>query len=144
MVKRHNNVKIITDIKNQNVSGLCKIASDYESIIEQIIPQIYETESYDKVKRLGYNDIIFTVYKTSMTNDEILKFINKHTLYALTITLRKAFSQNLLLNLKDKNVLIYVHTVNNIEIFHYLISLGVDGIYTDVLSKADVVSLSGE
>lgn len=128
---------IITDIKEKNLEGLKFIASNYPYLVHRFIPQIYEPEKeYELVKAMGYQNIIWTLYKNaSYVTEEILrKNIPNMNLYAITIPVMYA-ERNMASTIKkiDKNLFVYTHTINDNEKFMTLRKTGVDGVYTDFL-----------
>lgn len=121
---------IITDCKSRNIEFMETISKSYGQIKNQIIPQVYSFEEYARAKELGYENIIFTSYKSTYTNEEIVEFARNNTLFAVTMTLEEGSSE-LPMKLKELDVISYVHTVNDLYIFEELNTNGVYGIYTD-------------
>lgn len=121
---------IVTDVKNRNVEFLELVARDYSDIRDQMIPQIYSFEEYSKVKDMGYENIILTLYKANYEDEEIMKFIETNSLFAITMPIERGYTQ-LPMKLKKKDIPTYVHTVNDLYIFEELHENGVRGIYTD-------------
>ena len=121
---------IITDVKNKNIEFLELIVKEYSDIQDQMIPQIYSFEEYDKVEDMGYDNIILTLYKTEYTDEEIIEFTKDKKLFAITMPIERGYTElPMKLNLKD--IPVYVHTVNDLYIFEELYENGVTGIYTD-------------
>ena len=123
-------VSIITDMKKDNLEFLKLISQNYKNIQDQIIPQIYSLGEYFPVKDMGYKDIILTLYKENISDDEVLEFVKGNTVFAVTIPIERGYS-DLPMKLKHINVNTYVHTVNDFYIFEELNKNGVTGIYTD-------------
>ncbi len=121
---------IITDVKNRNIEFLELLARNYADIKGQIIPQIYSFEEYTEVKAMGYNNIILTLYQNYYTDDELVKFVGKNKVFAVTMPLERGYT-DLPMKLKERNIPTYVHTVNDLHIFEALHKNGVTGIYTD-------------
>ena len=123
--------KIVTDFKNKNLSGLKFIAKNFDNYAEQFIPQIYTPSEYKKVKKIGYKDIIWTLYRYEKNNKKVIKFAKKMNLYAITMPKIRAQSELPVL-LKENRIKSYVHTVNSMkEYFIYKDYFKIDQIYSD-------------
>jgi len=142
---KHPDAFIITDIKWDNVYALAYIAQHYPDIKNQVIPQIYYFEEYDKVRSLGYKNIIFTLVKSDWSDgktpakslysdEEILRFVKKYPVLAMAISKERAIT-GLFQKLNSIGVFVYVYVVNQIEEMRELINKGVNGFYTDVPEK---------
>jgi len=128
----HTDAHIITDIKSNNMEGLTKIAEEYPDLKSYFIPQIYKYEEYDKVKKLGFGNIILTLYVMNYPDKEVMDFLISHKVSALTMWHYRA-NQDFVGSLKKMGVFIYAHTVNDPKIEERLKDTGVDGFYTDFL-----------
>lgn len=128
----HDSVYVVTDIKEDNVRALKYISERYPSIIKKVIPQIYFFLEYSKVYELGYHNIILTLYCSSYTDEMVIEFAKKYPLYAVTMWDYRAktdFSQRL----KQINIRVYAHTVNDTTEMNKLLTNGAYGVYTDFL-----------
>lgn len=121
---------IVTDVKSRNLEFLETIATNYDRIMSQIIPQVYSFDEYKKAKDLGFEDIILTLYRSTYSNEEIINFAKDNPLFAITMNLEKGYSE-LPMRLKELGIITYVHTINDLYIFEELSENGVYGIYTD-------------
>lgn len=123
--------RIVTDFKSNNLSGLKFIAKNFENFEEKFIPQIYTPSEYKKVKKIGYKDIIWTLYRYEKNNKKIIKFAKKMNLYAITMPKIRAQSELPVL-LKEIRIKSYVHTINSMkEYFIYKDHFKIDQIYSD-------------
>lgn len=130
-LKENPNKIIITDFKNRNIDGLTFISKNFNNYEERFIPQIYHPKEYNKVKKLGYKNIIWTLYRSDKSNEAVLSFASNMNLYAITMSPPRARS-GLAVLLKDKKIKTYVHTINSVkEYFEYVKMYKVDQIYTD-------------
>lgn len=132
---KHEDVYIVTDIKKDNIRMLTHIKTRYPGIQRQIIPQIYKLEEYEPVRKLGYDNIILTLYCMDKPESEIVKFVGENELFAVTMDEKQGFSAlpNLL---KENNTLSYVYTINDLATAENLKKNGVFGIYTDYFEPA--------
>lgn len=132
-IKNHPDCKIILDTKRNTNEVLKTIKNKYPEILNNLIAQIYYFEQYQAVKDMGYETIIFSLYKTNYNNDELLSFLADKEVYAISI-----YSKNILnklpLKFKNNNTQIFIHTINDLNQYKIMSLLGIDGIYTDFLS----------
>ncbi|WP_236838933.1 glycerophosphodiester phosphodiesterase family protein [Caldalkalibacillus salinus] len=124
---------IITDIKKHNIKGLEKIAINYPKEVSRIIPQIYEIKEYPRVREMGYDNIIFTLYLNNYTDKLILDFVQNFDVFAITMPISRARTE-MPSALNELDVYVYTHTVNDKTLLLELKDQGVDGFYTDFLS----------
>ena len=122
---------IVTDFKNRNIDGLTFLSKNFKDYKIRFIPQIYHPNEYQKVKKLGFKNIIWTLYKYGNSNETVILFANKMKLFAVTMSPPRARS-GLAISLKEKNIKTYVHTINSMrEYYKYYKIYEVDQIYTD-------------
>jgi len=125
---------LVTDVKSNNVKAISLIAKKYPSAIDKIIPQIYNFDEYTEAVRLGYKDIILTIYKMEIDElSQIDVFCTKNKVFAVTMPVSAAVNSPLAVLLNRLGVKVYAHTVNDFKMFSRLRSFGVYGIYTDKL-----------
>ena len=128
---------IVTDVKNNNLKALEIIKNKVNEYNLKFIPQIYYPKEYEQIKSLGYENIIWTLYrleKNQKNIDYIKNKLKKMNLYGVTL------SENFVLEgygfkIKEFNIPIYAHTINTKKkYFFYKYFLGIDSIYTDQLN----------
>ena len=136
-MKQNTAAFIITDIKEDNLEGLKIISENIPEFKRRIIPQIYDPRNYNEVKRMGYKQVIWTLYRYNGSNDEVLHWTEKFDgLFAITMPKNRATS-DLPRRLAERRIPTYVHTVNTVEEAHKFINdFGVMEIYTDFLRPA--------
>ena len=133
-MRQNESAFIVTDIKEDNLGGLKIIAENIPEFETRIIPQIYDPRNYDKVKIMGYKQIIWTLYRYDGPNDDVLRWTEKFTgPFAITMPKDRAKS-DLPRKLAEKSIPTYVHTVNTSEEANKFVNdFGVTEIYTDFL-----------
>lgn len=131
-LSEHNDVMIITDVKENNIEALRILKSKITSEKNFFIPQVYSFSEYEKAKSMGYENIIITLYRSVYTDDEIISFVNRNKVWAITIPMMKAFTF-LPRNLSKNGIPVYAHTINNPLLYKILQYNCVLGIYTDTL-----------
>lgn len=129
-LKKHDDVSIITDVKDNNFEILKFLKEKYPEMQRRFIPQIYSFDEYPIVRKMGYENIILTLYKIKKSDEDIISFCHKNQLFALTVSTRRATTE-FLKKCSALSVPIYVHTVNDIFEYRVLRKNGVHGVYTD-------------
>jgi glycerophosphoryl diester phosphodiesterase len=139
-MRAHPNIVIITDTKDDNVSLLEHIADSYPEMKGRFIPQIYAFEEYEPAKKLGFENLILTLYKSSYgksgKNDnemELWDFLSEHRVFALTMPTDERAWSDLPKALNKMNLFVFAHTVNDVETKNRLKDNSVNGFYTDFL-----------
>ncbi|MFM8268923.1 MAG: hypothetical protein ACKN9V_01950 [Pseudomonadota bacterium] len=130
-LSKHPTKKLVTDVKDNNIGALKVISDKYPQYLNQVIPQIYSPDEYYPIWKMGYRDIIFTVYRFGFDKQKIIKAVNRYDLFAITMPASGVPILGKLLN--DLKIPIYVHTINSTEDANTLLSGGVSEIYTDNL-----------
>lgn len=129
----HPDAFIVTDVRGRNVKALKIMANQMPTALQQIIPQMYHPKNYNDIKSIGYKNIIFTLYATKLATQDIIKFVEDNDLFAITVHPEKPGFKEIIDELGQSELFIYVHTLNTIAELQYYLSLGVDGLYTDFL-----------
>ena len=123
---------VITDVKTDNLKAINRIPANLRGPNSIIIPQVYSFFEYDQAIALGFKNIILTLYKMRIDPVARLEFATVRKPFAVTMhwpLVRTGLARLLQRN----NTVVYAHTVNDMETFLELQSLGVHGIYTDAL-----------
>ena len=132
-MSKHPDVFIITDVKSDNGRALAMIREDYPELVKNFIPQIYYFYEYFPVRDLGFSHIILTLYRTSYSDQAILKFAKKYHLIAVTMWFERAQS-DLPKELREIGTPTYAYTVNDSALEQVLYNNGVFGVYTDFIT----------
>jgi glycerophosphoryl diester phosphodiesterase len=128
----HPGANIVTDVKDDNLRALKRIAADYPELIDRIIPQIYAFEEYEPVWNMGYRNIILTLYVKNYPDEPVLAFAQSHKLFGVTMWAQRAMG-TLPRELGKCKTPVFAHTVNSPDEQKKLEANGVSGIYTDFL-----------
>lgn len=127
---------IVTDVKGDNLAALNLLIEALPDAKERVIPQIYQPENFTKVRNLGYVQIIWTLYRFSGSDSDVLSWISQWDgAVAITMPKYRASGGDLAKQLHAQRVPSYVHTVNeHINALRYTTVHGVSEIYTDFLA----------
>ena len=131
----HKDAFLITDVKDNNLKALEVILDQIPNSKTAVIPQIYAPDEYAWVAAEGVEKVIWTLYRTDLTELQILKELEKmKRVFAVTMSVAKAES-NLTVKVLRKGFSVYAHTVNDSEEFKRLSEQNcVSEIYTDFLA----------
>lgn len=131
----HEDLYIITDIKDDNIAGLSYIAAAYPELVERFIPQIYKGDEYDPVRDLGYAYVIYTLYRldwNSKTDTEALcAYAAGHPLLAFTFSYELCAVEGYVDGMLASGLPLYIHTVNEPAEMALYRAMGITGFYTD-------------
>ena len=126
----HPDCTIVTDIKQDNNCQLLQqLANESGDQIGRFIPQAYTFEEYDQIKKLGYDQVILTLYRITATPEELLDFEEDKDPWAITIP-EEQLGQYLPA-LTGKGIATYAHSVNTVDTLDQWHEMGLTGIYTD-------------
>ena len=91
-------------------------------------------KEYEVVKNIGFENVIWTLYRYNKNNKVVLKYSKKMDLFAITMPQDRAQSELPQL-LKKEKIKTYVHTINSMkEYFIYLKHYQIDQIYSDFIN----------
>lgn len=137
-MKNNPELYIAVDTKHEDLS---KVVSDLiksctnKKLLNRLIIQCYYPKEKEKILKL-YNfpeeNFIYTPYK--YTDDPLKTFKIAHKEKYHTVLMRYDLMDEKSLKLfKDKNINIYLYTINNKEFAKELLNKNINGIYTDFL-----------
>ena len=135
-LETHPDAYVVTDVKNGNTQALQLFAYKYGHISHQIIPQIYVNYEYQVAKDMGFDDIIFALYR--MRPDDLAKFTFRNDdLFGVSVKARRFLNpaSGVASFLKKTGVPIFVHPISNPCSANYLVKEhGVAMVYSHDLS----------
>ena len=140
-MKDHPDFYVVTDVKDDNEKICGMIRENYPELTNSFIIQIYHPDEYNSIKRLGFNNIIYTLYRATedeLSTGELVEFVKSSRLSGVTfwtdfVTQRSESFEAL----KECQIPLFVHTVNDKDEMKKYIDLGITGIYTDVVEKEE-------
>ncbi|MCB1568023.1 MAG: hypothetical protein KDI69_04290, partial [Xanthomonadales bacterium] len=132
-LRKHPDAYVVTDIHAKNMLGLQRIKAELGDVQARIIPQMYHAFRYPEIRALGFEQIIFTLYASSLDTQSILDFVRKTPLFAVTLNPERVDAGTLLHELSASKIPTYVHTFNKVGDMAQFESQGAHGLYTDFL-----------
>lgn len=103
----------ITDIEESNIDGLVLIAEKYPEHRRRFVPQFDRPDSCSKVRELGYDQLVFSLYRTNLPDQQVIGFAAKNRLFDITMPARRAMEGTLPSELAAIGVRVFAHTVND-------------------------------
>ena len=123
-------VRIVTDIKYDNLKGIQLIAEKFPATIPQFIPQFYQPEEYQILKDMGFKDLIWILYQYEGSKTSVVELSQDMKLFAVSMIPKQAKSKTLQKLLKFHRI--FVYTINHeIDKDKLIDQYQVSGIYTD-------------
>ena len=125
---------IVTDVRDDNLKALKRIRDVLPDAENRVIPQVYEPRNFKTVSSMGFQQIIWTLYRYSGSGYNVIQWVEKwRTAMAVTMPKERAASA-LPKALAQRGIPTYVHTVNKREeMKRFITDFGVTEIYTDYL-----------
>lgn len=137
-------IRIVTDTKEDCLEILACIAEQYPGYADRFIPQIYDFDQLSEVKRLGYRDVILTLYTMADPDPErIAAFAREQGLYAVTMPDYIA-EKGICRRISSQGIIVYVHPVTAYEDARRFMSMGAFGVYSGALLPSEFTGIEGE
>lgn len=134
-LRENEGVYIVTDIKDKNAEGAAAIAEFAPDLKNRFIIQIYGEEEYETIRALGFDYIVYTLYRldwNSKTDWKALgKFAKSHPLVGYTFSYELCPVKGYVNGMLKSGVPLYIHTVNGDAEQQQYFDMGIKGIYTD-------------
>lgn len=132
-------VRIVTDTKDgyDRYTALYAIAEQYPEYLHRFIAQAYRFEHVPRLRDLGFEDVIVTLYLMPPeffdTPEEIARLAAEYEVYAVTIQ-EYGITPDYAARLGVWDIRFFAHTVNSPARAEELRAMGFYGIYTQLLT----------
>ncbi len=120
------------------------------SLLDRVVPQIYTDEMYDVIMEVyDWPSIIYTTYKTrkdeSVTADDILSFAaSKDNIDVITASRKDTrFQDEGVQKVHDAGMLLFVHTIDDMDELVSFEEAGADGFYTNFITPDEFLEECG-
>ena len=134
-IKKHKDVKIITDAKYHNLKAIKLILKSYPNLIDNLIPQFYQPSEYQLLKDTGFNQLIWILYQYQGSYESVVEHSNEMELFAISMRASQA-KKKFTKELRNNGHKVFVYTVNKAKQVEKLVTkFKVSGIYTDFLDS---------
>lgn len=126
---------VVTDIRGDNLKALRLIHDVIPDAENRVIPQIYNPRNFRVVSEMGFQQIIWTLYRYSGSGFDVIQWVESWNA-AVAVTMPKERAASALPKaLAARGIPTYVHTVNKKdELVEFVDKYGVTEIYTDFLA----------
>ncbi|WP_178022544.1 phosphatidylinositol-specific phospholipase C/glycerophosphodiester phosphodiesterase family protein [uncultured Paenibacillus sp.] len=151
LMEQYPDVYIVTDTKQSTPDEIRRIFTQIvdeakmkdPALLERVVPQIYNRSMWEPVERIyPFDSVIFTLYQTHETDEEVVAFAKDKELAAITMSDVRA-NAGLIRELNRIGVPSYIHTINDSETMAKLKKMGAYGFYTDFLTETDLAKNTG-
>lgn len=133
-LRAHPDAWVVTDSGGSNLLALQRIATVLADVQARIIPQMTRAHRYPEIRALGYEQVIYTLYSSSLDTEALLDFIRATPLFAVTLNPeQRPDALHVLAELGRMGIPAYVHTYNEPGDLARFRKLGAHGLYTDFL-----------
>ena len=126
---------IVTDIKDDNLAGAAAIAEYAPDLKNRFIVQIYDESEYDAIRALGFEYIVYTLYRLEwgpkVDWKALGEFSKTHPLIGFTFSYELCSVSGYVEGMRKSGTPLYIHTVNGDEEQQKYFDMGITGIYTD-------------
>lgn len=123
---------LVTDTKEDNYRLMDYLKEHYPGMERRFIVQVYDRDEYDYAVAKGFPNIIYTLYRTEDTKDEVLEFCRNNKVFAIT-TYADWMDDGFPEALREMGVYTYIHTINSEEAYRVTKNHRYRGVYTDSL-----------
>lgn len=134
-LRENDGTYIVTDIKDNNVAGAAAIAEYAPDLKNRFIVQIYDESEYDAVRELGFEYIVYTLYRLEWAPKvdwrALGEFSKTHPLIGFTFSYELCSVDGYVEGMLKSGTPLYIHTVNGDEEQKPYFDMGITGIYTD-------------
>lgn len=139
VMEEYPKLKIVTDVKDNNLAALEVMADVLPDASERVIPQVYLPEEYEPTRLLGYEKIIWTLYNYDKQRDidRVVAEMTGRDFAAICLS-RERVKDGHAKRLAEFGVSTFAHTINDPEEWADLReNWGVTQVYTDFLPAGD-------
>lgn len=135
ILRQNAGLYIVLDIKDDLLTALGKIAETCPDLKNRFIVQIYEEAQYEPVREMGFEYVIFTLYRLDWQGKTdwraLGRFADGHPLIGFTFSYELCQVDGYVDGMLKSGVPLYIHTVNGEEEQQMYFDMGISGIYTD-------------
>ena len=136
-MREHSDLYIVTDVKDNNVDAAALIASTCPDLVDRFVIQIYKDREYQKVRELGFKNIIYTLYNLSKAQKQDtahwVAFAAENPLVGYTYPDSWREVPGYTEEMKKTGVMLFVHTINDLSVIDTCYSEGFTAVYTDIV-----------
>lgn len=144
LMKKYQDAYVILDGKvesTKDVERLYKaIAKSLEgidkNISDRLIPQMFYKTDLEVIRKYGFHDVIYVVGREDYSAESLAEYCDENDIRVVSLSKGRT-TLELVEVLKDKDVYVYMYTLNDLEEMEYYSSIGVHGFFTDFISELE-------
>ncbi|WP_029321534.1 glycerophosphodiester phosphodiesterase family protein [Butyrivibrio sp. AE3004] len=138
-MRQHEDLILVTDTKETDIDTYKKIAADYPDLKERFVVQIYHAKEFEKVRKVGFPYIIYTLYETEDFERTKKALLSAGKMPILGFTFHDSLTndEEFMKTMKETGLPLFIHTINDDKEMENYLQKGISGIYTDRVDKAD-------
>ena len=130
-MEAHPGCAVITDIKSEdNLPALAEIREKAGDMAARFIPQAYDFDQAAALLAEGWERVILTVYRITVTPEELAGFLAETPLWAVTMP-ESRMSEEFASAVFKSGTALYCHSVNTLDFVDAWRDKGLTGVYTD-------------
>lgn len=142
-METHPNATIIVDAKGDDPGGvLVQIAATRPDLVARMVPELFTLADYDLARHLGYRHVLLSLYRLSVDEDTLLRFVETHDVLGVAIYADDIRRVLLPRRLLERGLPTWLHTVNSPSQMEAERAHCVYGFYSDT-QEALPASLAG-
>ena len=131
----HEDLYIITDVKDYNIYFAGLLKHNYPELCDRFIIQVYSEEQYKYISQMGFEKIIFSLYRLSsdkmLSPEFLVNFAKENKLFAYTFNAELCEIDGYVEGMLKCGIPLFVHTINDKDAQQRYFDMGITGIYTD-------------
>jgi phosphoglycerol transferase len=131
-LREHPDPRVVVNVREKPIKAYELIADSFPDLQERFIPVVADQISFKAAARLGYEDIIWNLFRTDMKAPAIIAQLASIKPFAILLSRNLAQQGLAELALAEASVPSYVATINSREEFEKYIALGVGEVYSDL------------
>jgi len=139
LMKTYDDMYVMTDFKFDLIDALKHMQGmpDFDADIQQrCIIQVYEADEARVVSRMGFEHIVYTLYRTEDTNEDVLLTLSRYPeIDAVTMHAEDRYTDAFAKDIQAQGKRVYVHTLNDEKIIKLFLERDI-GVYTDIYDVA--------
>ncbi|WP_085525464.1 hypothetical protein [Maritimibacter sp. HL-12] len=124
-------------MKGDTPTALKVIAARYPDLVDRFVVQIYQPEDYPLARALGFDEVIWALYRYAGDDDDVLLWLRHMDLNGLSPPEPDARGGLALRALEETGVLSWPHTNNDPQVVRGLKARGIGEVMTDGLAPND-------
>ncbi len=142
-LESHPGMYVVTDIKERFSDAASVVMEVFgeKRLCDRVVIQVYSEEEYNIAAGLGFDNIIYSLYKLDWNSktdvDSLVKFARYHKLIGFTFSYELCGVPGYVDGMKKAGIPLYVHTVNDPSEVRKYLDMGIYGVYTDIVGHTD-------